>query len=86
MTQRDREQLVRPQAGIVELQKNRATLDKAITKAESMHESLEKCAAFLTKEGADAMAAARASCDALELMVDDDCWPLPKYREMLFPV
>jgi len=25
-------------------------------------------------------------CDALELSVGDDYWPLPKYREMLFPV
>jgi len=25
-------------------------------------------------------------CDALELIVGDDYWPLPKYREMLFPV
>jgi glutamine synthetase len=32
------------------------------------------------------MAEVRKSCDALELMVSDDCWPLPKYREMLFPV
>jgi glutamine synthetase len=71
---------------IVDLQKGRAALDKAITKAESMHESLEKCAAFLTKDGADAMASVHAAADALELMVDDDCWPLPKYREMLFPV
>jgi glutamine synthetase len=71
---------------IAELQKNRAVLEKAIVKAESLHESLEKCAAFLTKEGADAMAAVRGSSDALEVMIDDDCWPLPKYREMLFPV
>jgi glutamine synthetase len=26
----------------------------------------------------------RASADALEGIVDDDLWPLPKYREMLF--
>jgi glutamine synthetase len=71
---------------IKDLQKNRATLEKAITKAESMHESLETCAAFLTQEGADAMAGVREACDALEVMIDDDCWPLPKYREMLFPV
>jgi glutamine synthetase len=32
------------------------------------------------------MAAVRSAADALEGMVDDDCWPLPKYREMLFPV
>jgi glutamine synthetase len=71
---------------IKELQKHRATLEKVIVKAESMHESLEDCAAFLTQQGADAMASVRGACDALEVMVDDDCWPLPKYREMLFPV
>jgi glutamine synthetase len=71
---------------IKELQKQRAALDKAIGKAESMHESLESCAEFLTHQGADVMAGTRAAADALELVVDDDCWPLPKYREMLFPV
>ena len=71
---------------IKELQKHRATLEKVITRAESMHDSLEGCATFLTQQGADAMAAVREVCDALEVMVDDDCWPLPKYREMLFPV
>ena len=24
------------------------------------------------------------ACDDLETMVDDELWPLPKYREMLF--
>ena len=71
---------------IRELQKHRATLEKVITKAESMHSSLEGCAAFLTQQGAEAMASVRDACDALEVMIDDDCWPLPKYREMLFPV
>ena len=71
---------------IADLQKHQATLVKAIEKADSMHESLEECAAFLTKQGADAMEAVRKASDKLELMVDDDCWPLPKYREMLFPV
>ena len=71
---------------IRELQRHRVTLEKAITKAESMHETLEGCAAFLTSQGAAAMASVRAACDALEVMIDDDCWPLPKYREMLFPV
>jgi glutamine synthetase len=71
---------------IKDLQKHRVTLEKVITKAESMHESLEGCAAFLTSQGADAMASVRGACDALEVMIDDDCWPLPKYREMLFPV
>jgi glutamine synthetase len=71
---------------IKELQKQRGALEKVIEKAESMHEKLETCAAFLTSQGADAMAAVRAASDALERVVDDDCWPLPKYREMLFPV
>jgi glutamine synthetase len=31
-----------------------------------------------------AMAEARGAGDALELLVDDTLWPLPKYREMLF--
>jgi len=71
---------------IKELQRHRAALEKVITKAESMHESLENCATFLTGQGADTMTAVRAAADALENVVDDDCWPLPKYREMLFPV
>ena len=33
-----------------------------------------------------AMADVRRVRDALELLVADDHWPLPKYREMLFPV
>ena len=30
------------------------------------------------------MESLRAQCDVLEVMVADDFWPLPKYREMLF--
>ena len=26
----------------------------------------------------------RYHCDRLELLVDDEIWPLPKYRELLF--
>ena len=32
------------------------------------------------------MAAVRERCDALELVIGDELWPLPKYREMLFQV
>ena len=28
--------------------------------------------------------AIRSHCDMLEMMIDDEIWPLPKYREMLF--
>jgi glutamine synthetase len=32
------------------------------------------------------MAAVRETSDRLELLLGDEYWPLPKYREMLFPV
>ena len=59
---------------------------KVRDKAEHMHEDPTKAAMLLTHEGADIMADVRAACDALEVLVADDVWPLPKYREMLFPV
>ena len=71
---------------IKELQKQRAALDRVITKAESMHDNLEGQAELLTHQASDTMAEVRGACDVLEGIVDDDVWPLPKYREMLFPV
>lgn len=38
----------------------------------------------IRKKGIPAGEALRQACDAAELLVDDDTWPLPKYREMLF--
>ncbi len=73
-------------ASIADLQKHRATLGKVIDKAESMHDAIEKQAQLLTSDGAEAMAEVRRCCDELELSVNDELWPLPKYREMLFPV
>ena len=69
-----------------QLKSKRELLSKVIDRAEHMHEDVAKCAELLTSEGADRMAEVRAACDALELLVGDDYWPLPKYREMLFPV
>jgi glutamine synthetase len=71
---------------IGELQKQRNVLETVLDKAEGMHDQIEKQAKLLTGAGADAMAAVRAASDAIELSVADACWPLPKYREMLFPV
>jgi glutamine synthetase len=73
-------------AAIVELQKHRTALGKAIDKAEGLHDDLVAQAELLTSAGADAMHDVRRCADALELSVSDDVWPLPKYREMLFPV
>jgi glutamine synthetase len=71
---------------VTSLQERREALGKLIDKAEAMHDAPAKQAELLTSAGADTMAEVRACCDALERVVGDDCWPLPKYREMLFPV
>ena len=71
---------------IKQLQTQRAALEKLVAKADHMHDDLVTQAQLLTGAVADAMASTRAACDALEVVVDDECWPLPKYREMLFPV
>jgi glutamine synthetase len=68
------------------LNENQRELEAVLDKAEGMHDDLPKQAKLLTSKGADAMAAVRSCCDALELKVADELWPLPKYREMLFPV
>ncbi len=73
-------------ASIIDLQKHRATLGKVIDKAESMHDAVEKQAQLLTSDGAEAMAEVRRCCDELEVSISDELWPLPKYRELLFPV
>lgn len=74
-------------AGLVaDLQKTSTALRAAIAKAESMHDDAPKQAMYLTTTGAESMAAVRAVADALEGRMDDSRWPLPRYREMLFPV
>ena len=71
---------------VTELQKRVSALHAAVEKAEGMHETPAKCAQFVTSTGADCMAAVREVTDALELAIGDDYWPLPRYREMVFPV
>jgi glutamine synthetase len=71
---------------VQELQEFREDLSDVIARAEAMHEDPPGQADLLTSEGADTMAEVRKMCDELELIVGDDFWPLPKYREMLFPV
>jgi glutamine synthetase len=71
---------------VQELQEFREDLSDVIARAEAKHDDPAGQAEMLTSEGADTMAEVRKVCDALELVVGDDYWPLPKYREMLFPV
>ena len=68
------------------LQGARAELAAAIAKAEQLHDDLVAQGEYVTGAGCAAMAAVREGCDALEVMVGNEHWPLPRYREMLFPV
>jgi glutamine synthetase len=45
---------------------------------------LPKQAKYFSDHVVDRMAEIRKSADELERIVADDCWPLPKYSEMLF--
>jgi len=71
---------------IERLQESRNELSAAIDQANEQHDDPRKQAGFLTSEGARCMAAVREVSDELELTIGDEHWPLPKYREMLFPV
>src|SRR6476469_8015564 len=71
---------------ISSLRDKRDALVAAIEKAEGLHDDLPKQAKFLTSTGTESMTAAREASDAIELTVSDELWPLPKYREILFPV
>ncbi len=69
-----------------QLATRRDAMSKVIARVEGVHEDLTRAALLLTHDGADRMAEVRETSDALELLVADEIWPLPKYREMLFPV
>ncbi|HYD55249.1 MAG TPA: glutamine synthetase III [Gemmatimonadaceae bacterium] len=71
---------------IRELEVRQKSLVETIEKIESKHDDPVECGTLATSAGADAMAAVRSCADALECIVADEHWPLPKYREMLFPV
>jgi len=59
-------------------------LDKVRAEADSHHSDHPGHAKFYRDRVLPAMEEVREHADALELMVDDAAWPLPKYREMLF--
>lgn len=71
---------------VAALQAKTGALHAAIKRAHALHEDGAKCAAFLTSTGSDAMLACRELSDKLEVSIGDAYWPLPRYREMLFPV
>ncbi len=69
--------------GASELYEAIETLDELIDKANE-GSSLHQIAASLKDSVVPGMNRVREIADWLETVVDDDLWPLPKYREMLF--
>jgi glutamine synthetase len=59
-------------------------LDDARRQAEHHTGDLLEHATFYRDEVLTVMLEVRAAGDALELIIEDQLWPLPKYREMLF--
>ena len=47
-------------------------------------ENIAERAVVYSHEVKDLMDKIRYSADHLEMLVDDEMWPLPKYRELLF--
>ena len=47
-------------------------------------EDIAERAKVYSHEVKDLMDKVRDSADHLEMLVDDEMWPLPKYRELLF--
>ena len=62
--------------GIVKMVETRKSLNKMEEEYKKAHAYCEKVLPFLRD--------IRYHCDKLELVIDDDLWPLAKYRELLF--
>jgi glutamine synthetase len=58
-------------------------LVEARKKANRIQDIAERAKVY-SHEVKDTMDKVRASADNLEMVIDDEMWPLPKYRELLF--
>lgn len=65
------------------IQNDLASLRLSIDAARNIEDEQTKAEAYCDKVKT-AMNTLRKKCDELELIVDDELWPLPKYWEMLF--
>jgi glutamine synthetase len=70
---------------VEDLRARRGGLDQVIRDAAEIQDPQGQ-ADFLSEQRARCLEDVRALCDQIELTVPDVLWPLPKYREMLFPV
>ena len=68
-----------------ELRRNASTIGELYTKLASAERMLESTLPGDNPEAIrGALAELRRLVDRLEKLVDDELWPLPKYRELLF--
>ncbi|MGL4369265.1 MAG: glutamine synthetase type III, partial [Spirochaetota bacterium] len=70
-------------SSINKLKKAADELKSLNTAAHAQHEET-KIAEFYSNNVKDVMLKVREYCDELEMLVDDEMWPMPKYWEMLF--
>ncbi len=68
------------------LQTRRAEHAALLREIDALHGDEYAQACRLTGDGAESLRRLRESCDAIEVVIADELWPLPKYREMLFAV
>ncbi len=69
---------------ILQLNKKIAELEDKLNSAVNIHGDDEKQADAYCNSVLPAMNELREVVDMLEVETDDECWVLPKYREMLF--
>lgn len=77
------EELETVAALIADLRRKIEDLEKQASEGSAI-ETINKKAKFYANEVVDSFAEVRKVCDKLEELIDDQIWPLPKYREMLF--
>ncbi len=78
----DKEALATLVEHVIRLRAARRQLDQLIGEGSGLHGSDK--ASFYGARVVPAIAALRGACDALEGLIADSRWPLPRYRELLF--
>nr|WP_294504473.1 glutamine synthetase III [uncultured Victivallis sp.] len=71
-------------AGLAAMESSAAALGAGLDDLAQKCAELKTALGGLHEEILEAMANLRGTVDSLERLVADECWPLPKYREMLF--
>ncbi len=77
-----RESKLKEQFGVV--LKNKAALEELLDKLEGLEEDATKAVAVIQSEIKPVVSSLRNGADAIEQMVSDRLWRLPKYRKLLF--